>query len=87
MCHRVLSYSKVDGILVFGLGEPDDAIDEYDSWEVVVENAAIDDSFSQLFYFEIGLNIGEDGMYPSGDMLSGELCCMRGGFVHRDMNN
>lgn len=44
--HGILSDSKIESIFVFGFRLPNDSIDKYNSWKVIVDDAAINNSFS-----------------------------------------
>jgi len=68
--HSILYSLEVKYILVLAFWSPDDSIDEYDAWKIMVENATVDDSFSKLFDFEVDRYIIKYGMNPVADLLA-----------------
>lgn len=71
---------EVQDILVLAFWSPNDSVDKYDPWKIVVENATVDDSFPELFDFEGDRDIIEDGVKPAADLLPCGLRVSR--FVH-----
>jgi len=48
----ILYQFQIEHVFIVILRSPDDSIDEYDSWEIVVKDSAINYALSKLFYFE-----------------------------------
>jgi hypothetical protein len=65
-----LGDSEVEGVFILTFGLPDDAVDEDDSREVIVDDATIDNPFSKFFNSEIEGDIGEDAVNPGSDGLA-----------------
>lgn len=60
----------------------DDTIGDDGSGEVVIDESAVDGPFSKILYFEVLGDIGEDGVDPGGNGLSGDGGLMDARFVH-----
>lgn len=78
----ILEYAQIDQIFVFGLGRPNDAIDEYHPGEVVIEQPAIDAALSQLLHLEPRPHIREQRVDPREDGLPRGLTRCDCLFVH-----
>ena len=78
----ILEYAQVDQVFVFGLGRPNDAVDEYHPGEVVIEQSAIDAALAQLLHLQPRPHICEQRVDPREDGLPRGLVRCDCLFVH-----
>ena len=62
----------------------DDAIGDDGSWEVIIEESAVDGTFAKILNFEVLGDVGEDGVDPGGDGLPGDGGLVDVRFVHKN---
>lgn len=80
--HSTLCSLEIQYILILALRSPDDSIDEHDSWKIMIENAAVDDSLPKLLDFESEGYIVKYGMNPVIDLLACGCDLWVSRFVH-----
>lgn len=62
----------------------DDSVDEDGTRKIIIDDPAVDASFTKFLYFEGRGDVGKERVEPGGDDRAGDLRGVGGRFVHKN---